>query len=574
MMDRPTKKSGLERQVSGFLRDESGVMAPQILIFFFLMLLVGGVAVDLMRFETRRVALQQTMDRATLAAASLENTLDPEDVVNSYFEVSGLSEELDDITVVEAMNSRTVTAKATVKSGNYFMSMMNVPYLQALNTSEAEQRVTNVEIALVLDISGSMASNNKINNLKTAANEFIDTVLDNDTENKISISIVPYNGQVNLGPTLFSKYNVTNAHGRANSYCLDLPTSTYGSTSLSRSTPLPQTPHVDSWSSTTQGSSYVAITGPTVDGAGLFSNMWCQPNAATFVTVHRNNRTQLKAQINGLIAVGATSIDLGLKWGAALIDPSARSIIGEMAVSGQVPTYFSSRPANYGDRETLKVIVLMTDGKNFTQERHGDAYRTGASRIWQNGSNGYMSSFHPYRLGASRTSTERCRPFYVPHLNAWHARPWNGSTPSNSLCYSPSDTYSNVQNLTWQQVWEKARTNWVAWQLFARAEGTSVSSGGLGISTSTSMTNWVNAFRTYTEVSTMDSRLDLVCETAKTQGVLIYGIAFEAPTNGANAIRGCASQPSQTYFFDVDGLDIGTAFALIASNLSQLRLTQ
>jgi hypothetical protein len=72
----------------------------------------------------------------------------------------------------------------------------------------------------------------------------------------------------------------------------------------------------------------------------------------------------------------------------------------------------------------------------------------------------------------------------------------------------------------------------------------------------------------------MDARLDQVCETAKSQGVLIYGIAFEAPTNGVNAIRGCANSPASTYFFDVDGLDISTAFALIASNLSQLRLTQ
>ncbi len=41
-------------------------------------------------FEARRVAVQQTMDRATLAAASLENELDPEQVVTSYFEAAGL----------------------------------------------------------------------------------------------------------------------------------------------------------------------------------------------------------------------------------------------------------------------------------------------------------------------------------------------------------------------------------------------------------------------------------------------------------------------------------------------------
>ena len=35
------------------MRDESGVMAPQILFFMFIMLLVGGIAVDVMRFEIK-----------------------------------------------------------------------------------------------------------------------------------------------------------------------------------------------------------------------------------------------------------------------------------------------------------------------------------------------------------------------------------------------------------------------------------------------------------------------------------------------------------------------------------------
>jgi Flp pilus assembly protein TadG len=569
MMDRQPTKATLRARVAPFIRDESGVMAPQILIFFFMMLLVGGVAVDLMRFENKRVALQQTMDRATLAAASLKNSLDPEDVVNSYFEVSGLSEELDEITVIEAMNSRTVTAEATVRSNNYFMSMMDVPYLEALNVSQARQEVTNVEISLVLDISGSMAANNKINNLKSAAADFIDTVLENDDENKISISIIPYNGQVNLGPTLFSKYNVTHAHGYAQSFCLDLPTSTYGSTALSRTTPLPQTPFVDSWSSATKNTSYENILTPTLSN-GLYSNMWCQPNSGTYVSIFRNNATQLKAQINSMVAVGATSIDLGLKWGAAMLDPGSRSIVAEMAVSGQVPSYFNLRPANYGDNSTMKVIVLMTDGENFEQERHGDAYRTGISPIWQNGTSGYMSIFHSSLVNNS-TSTTRCnsRPFYVPHLNAYHSRPWNGSTPSSSTCYSPTATYTNSTNLTWQAVWTKARTNWVAWQLYARALG-----GTNSTLRTTTFNTWVANFRSYTDTTTMDTRLDQVCETAKQQGVLIYGIAFEAPANGVTAIRGCANAPASTYFFDVDGLDIGTAFELIASNLSQLRLTQ
>ncbi len=544
-----------------FGRSEDGFVAPQLLFFFMIMLLVGGVAVDLMRFETRRVAVQNTMDRATLAAASLEQTLDPVDVVNDYFDKAGLEDELDSIDVDEGMNYKIVSAEATVRSNNFFMSMMDVPYLEAVNTSQAEQRVTNVEIALVLDVSGSMHNTpSRIQNLRTAAKDFVDTVLENDNENKISIAIVPYNGQVNLGPTLITRFNRGNPHAQPNpqpngqpgrSYCLDLPTSTYANTTLSTSTVYQQSPFVDTWSGTSQSTGYVAIQGPSYDTSRqLFSNVWCNPVAGNYVRLHNNNASTLRTQIDGLVAIGATSIDLGMKWGAFFLDPSSRSITASMTGGGGVPSYFSNRPADYDDEETMKVIVLMTDGENFTQERMSDSYRNQLSPIWRSNGDGMLSIFH------DRPSTTS--DFWVPHRSSgageWRTAAWNSG--------------AGVTQLTWNQVWFYARTDWVAWQLYARPL----------CSNSTCRTNtyntWEGNFRTFVDTTTMNSRLDQVCEAAKDQGVIVYGIAFEAPPGGEDAIRDCASSPSSTYYFDVAGLEIATAFALIASNLSQLRLTQ
>jgi Flp pilus assembly protein TadG len=584
----------LREQARRYSRAEDGVMAPQILFFFFMMLLVGGVAVDVMRFETKRVAVQNTMDRATLAAASLEQTLDAEDVVRDYFTKAGLSSELDSISVDEGMNYKIVQAKATVRSGNYFMSLMDIPYLEAQNRSQAEQRVTNVEIALVLDVSGSMYNTySRITNLKAAAKDFIDTVLAGDTENKISIAIVPYNGQVNIGPDLYSKFTKSYAHtfavtsgaNQGQSQCLDLPTSTYANTTLSRTTAYPQTPFADAWSSTSQSTSYVAYTNTSYGklqfdtGRSLYSNVWCQPIAANVVRPFNNDASTLKNQIDALVAVGATSIDLGMKWGAFLVDPSSQSINSELASAGKVPSYFSSRPAAYDDEETMKVVVLMTDGENFVQERFNDAYRTGDATgtfpstswtysIWR-ATDGNWSVFQSNKV-VSTSSTTICnsRPFWVPHLSAWHSRPWNGTTPSNSACYSPTNTYTSTTRQTWEQVFQTMRVSYVAWQFFARAQGTTTTTRAAFYNA------FVNAVSTDTDTTTMDSRLDEVCEAAKDEGVIVYGIAFEAPTNGSDAIRDCASSPSSTFFFDVDGLEIGTAFALIASNLSQLRLTQ
>ena len=573
LMLRPTAKR-LARRVGNFTRDESGYMSFQILFFLFIMLLVGGIAVDVMRFETKRVTLQQTMDRALLAAASLGNKLTPRDVVDSYLATSGVDATLKDFKVVTTLNGRTVQARATTHSDNYFMSMMDVPYLESDSRSMAAQTISNVEISMVLDVSGSMQNTpSRIANLKIAAKKFVDDVLLKDAYNKISISIIPYNGQVNVGPTLFSKFNVTDVSGIPNSYCLDLPTSTYSSTALSRGTPFPQTPFVDSWTSTSQTDGSVALQGPTVSN-GRYSNMWCQPTPENYVSVHSNNAGDLKAQIQGLVAVGATSIDLGLKWGTALLDPEAHSIVAEMASSGDVPSYFSSRPGAYNDPEVLKVVILMTDGENFVQERHGDDYRVGPSPIWQSNSGSKeMSIFHESKVD-NGSSSKICasRPFYVPHLSAWHSRPWNGSTPSSSTCYSKTASYSGATPQTWQNVWSKARTNWVAWQLYARPLGGSGS--GNSSKRNTIFDEWVETFRTYTDVNTMNSRLDQLCEVAKGKGILIFGIAFEAPPGGQSAIQDCASQPSNKFFFNAQGSTIGTAFEMIAASLSQLRLTQ
>jgi Flp pilus assembly protein TadG len=74
----------LSLQPRRFRNDEDGAMIVFGLIFFVLMLMIGGLAVDFMRFEYTRTRLQNTLDRATLAAASLDQQLDPTLVVKDY----------------------------------------------------------------------------------------------------------------------------------------------------------------------------------------------------------------------------------------------------------------------------------------------------------------------------------------------------------------------------------------------------------------------------------------------------------------------------------------------------------
>lgn len=567
------------RSGTDFLRNEDGIIAPLVLVFFFLMLVIGGIAVDVMRFETQRVAVQNTLDRATLAAASMEQALSSdntkaETVVRDWFTKAGISNALDSVTPDVGVNYKIMEAKATVKSNNFFMSMLDVPYLTTVNASRAEQGVSNVEIIMVLDVSGSMGDpiynekgqnvGTKIAALKKAAKDFVDEVKSKDAFNRITIGIVPYNAQVNAGPTFLSKFNAIYPHGAANVNCVEFPTTDafFKQTPISRTTPLPMMANADTnWPGSASGS-YGAWSSSGAPSNSALRRL-CAPSTTNVIMLPTTNATTAKNAIDALSADGYTSIFMGMRWASMMVDPTTRPIYNELITAGAMGHDMDDRPYDYGTGEATKVIIVMTDGEHTTHNRVVDAYKAGTSDIWRSTtSDKNFSIFHSNKVDAS-TATRLCnsRPFWVPHLSAWHSRPWNGTTPSGTACYSPTATYTNVQRQTWNQVWNAVKVSWVAEQLYSRA----------GKSYST----WMDTFLDqYTSNSRADALLKMNCTAAKEQGVLVFGIAFEAPSVGQTAIKNCTSLPWDKYYFDVEGLQIETAFKMIASQLSHLRLTQ
>ena len=542
-MDRDTTiaaKTALPR-TGNFWRNEDGTILFFAVCMMLVMFMLAGMGVDIMRYETVRTELQQTLDRSTLASASLTQELNPEDVVRDYFEKAGLSEKLTSVQVTNGVNFRTVRAEARASTHPIFLRLYGgraVDDIEARGVSVAEQRISNVEISLVLDVSGSMAGD-KITNLKTSAKEFIDTVLDSDGENKISISIIPYNGQVNLQQNMQDIFsNRVDDHNKANVNCFDLPSSVYGGLGLSITDALPVTAFVDTYSSSSYTSSYV--TASSTSAIPNPANRWCPDMTNNMVLPPTNNKTKLKTHIDGLVAMGATSINAGMKWGMALLDPGSRPIITDMIGKGATPTYFEGRPYAYRADDSMKVVVLMTDGEHFPEERVNAGYRAGNSKIYRSSGDGNYSRYQD-RSGTSND-------YWVPHRTEWRSSPWNSG--------------AGVTEQTWPQMWERQRMTWVAWQLYARANGSS----------SSAFYAAMDQFRSKTATSDMDNQLQTVCDRARDNNVIVYGIAFQAPANGAAQIEKCSSTPG--HFFNAEGLEIQSAFRAIASNISQLRLTQ
>ncbi len=532
-----------------FGANEGGALIYFGLVLFLLMVMIGGFAIDLMRFEQTRTRLQNALDRCTLNAAALSQKLDPTDVVNDCLAKSGLTDQVQSVKVVEGENFRDVTVVGLADTKPHFLHLMGIDKFDAHAKSRAMQRISNVEIVLVLDVSGSM-SGQKLADLKIAASKFVADVLEGDVDNRVSVSIVPYNAQVNLGPVLRAKYvNTTDLHGVANVNCIEIPATAYLSASMPTSTAMPMMAYAD----TAYGTS--AVNGPVAPTNTSFAtpnygSAFCKPTTVNIVRLPEHDVGTLQGQINALQAGGNTSITLGMKWGVTLLDPAMQPMFDQLASANAIPESFASRPFAYEDPETMKIVVLMTDGEHVSHTRIADGYKTGASPIYKSLADGNYSVFH-----ASHAAPDQ---FWVPHLGTWQATAWNSG-----------GTVATVQQQQWQDIWANLRLSYVAWQFYARALGTDDASRSLIYS------NTFSTIRTrYLSVSAMDAQLQASCAQAKANDVTVYGIAFEAPANGQAQISACSSTVDNHYFNATDGDKIKAAFDTIASNITQLRLTQ
>ncbi|OYU20167.1 MAG: hypothetical protein CFE34_01705 [Rhodobacteraceae bacterium PARR1] len=557
-----------------FKSDQRGSMTILSLTLLSAAALLGGLAVDVMRFENRRTQMQTALDLCVLNAASLRQTLNETTLFNDCVRKAGMTGTVTKLTVTEGYSSKSVTASASETINTMFLGSLGISSLTVTGVASAMERVGNVEVSLVLDVSGSMAGT-RMTNLKTAAKDFVKTLLTDDEDGRVLITVVPYNGQVNLGSYLAAKYTVTNtpfnsnnAPDVRNTFCVDLPASAYSGTSISRTLSLPATTYVDSFSTTAQTGYFAPnnTTNATLNSA----NLWCPPTASPLlgnvvrlpsltdpnqqstVNTPAKRVAALNTYIDSLTAIGATSINAGMRWGLAFLDPSMKQIYNEFISNNQMPQTTKDRPLPFNDPDVLKVIVLMSDGENFAEERVQAGYRSGTpvttapaaarspmSPIWV-GTDGNYSIFHTGRADATD--------HYVPHLNTWRATPYVNASNSGT-----------ATNLTWGQVWERVRMSWVAYQLYARP----------GMMT---YANAMNMFRTQTPIADMNTQLQTVCTTARTNNVVVYTIAFEATTTGQTQLRNCATTTSRYYVASTT--TISQVFASIAGNISKLKLTQ
>ncbi len=547
--------AALRLRVRDFQRDEDGALIIFGLMIFVLMLMMGGLAIDIMKFEQTRTRLQNTLDRATLAAASLDNSIDATTVVNDYMLKAGLADQLKSVQVTATANERIVHSTGLADTQPIFMQLMGINQLNAGGLSEAQQSITNLEIVLVLDVSGSM-SGQKIANLKIAADQFVDTMIANDKHHRVSIAIVPYNAQVNIGPLLAAKinpkFNLTNRADVADVNCVEIPPTEYATQAVSQINPMPMMAYADIAYGTNTANAYTATTDVNY-AVPNYSNAFCKPTTVNIVRLPTNDPATLKSQIDALQAGGNTSITLGMKWGVAMLDPSMRGMYDQFIAAGNIPASLPARPFAYNDTNAMKIVVLMTDGEHVAHTRVNDAYKTGLSPIWKAPDGKYS-----IKITTGRPAWAGVNTWYVPHLGQWQVVAYGGATA--------------VQQ-DWKDIWANLKMKYVAWQFYGRALGSSATSGSTSVYNNTvaAMQSTYAGSDATQAVLNMDASLQATCDQARANGVSIYGITIEAPAHGNDVITNCAHAD---HTFLADRNTIKSAFQSIAANLTMLKLTQ
>jgi hypothetical protein len=414
------------------------------------------------------------------------------------------------------LDGQTVQAAAQVSVTPIVANVFGGNNLTVTANSQVVRSMNKLEIALVLDNTGSMAGQ-KITLLKQAATNFVNVLAhaaaQSTDPDAVKIGLVPFTMTVNVG-SAYQSANWIDQNGaspindeifstHANRFtlfqqmgvnwagCVEQRQSPYD---VQDTPPNPNTPATlftpffapdepgssgtsTSWNGMTWYNNYLADgTTSTVwnvrqglvakynthtlrTGTNPSTGYQYGPNAGCTVQPLKrltNSWTALNTAINAMTTGGDTNIPMGLMWGWHVLSPNAP---------------FGDGVA-YNTPRTTKIVVMMTDGQNEnTPNTNGNqSFYSGSGYIWQN------------RLGIT------------------------GGTQAQRQ-------------------------------------------------------------------AVLDARETSVCANMKAQGIIIYTIRIDVTDNNYGVIQACASTPDQFYNV-VDVTQLYATFDTIAASIEKLRISQ
>lgn len=328
----------LLRRLAGNRDGSIAILAGLTIIILFV---AAGAAVDLGRAISVRAAIGRALDASTLAGARLLSTSlatqgQVETTVSEYFDANMASMGFNDVELSN-LNVRidTTNGKLSVDGSaivpTYFIRIAGIDTLKVGTLAETTYSSFDVEVSMVLDLSGSMSS--YVGDLKTAVTSLLNILMPADrppSESKVRIALVPYAQGVRMSSVDANK--VTDSY-KYNYGCV-----------TERDGPQKYTDAF--YSSDNDGKYDVGEFGGGSDQSDKGS--MCPTTVLQPLT---EDRVKLDQIVSKLKVATYTAGHTGINWGWFTLSPNWSGLF-----SG------SSAPASYEDDDTLKFAVLMTDG--------------------------------------------------------------------------------------------------------------------------------------------------------------------------------------------------------------------
>lgn len=377
-------RAGLTR----LLRSETGAVAPLLGVLMLILIGCMGFGIDVGRSMIVKARLVDALDAAGLAvggrAVTTDYNGDAQRFVTANFKALYAGATVTSVTATPSSDKSVISLAATATMPTAFMRLFGVPLVTVNATSEVTRATTGLELAIVLDNTGSMDDSGSMPGLKTAGKALVNYLFGSATSapDDLFLSLVPFSQAVNIGAgadrALWTDLNTVNPLTRpfypltwtgcveARNGGLDLtdaPPNVLVANSIFAAY---YSPDVDERQpkSTRQTAlklenNWIKSNGVTTDIKYVDKDNQQGPGAycPTPITPLTNVKKTVLDAIDAMKAQGSTLIGEGLVWGWRTISPSWRGRWGGVATTYKLPL-------DYGTKNMSKAIVLMTDGKN------------------------------------------------------------------------------------------------------------------------------------------------------------------------------------------------------------------
>lgn len=330
-----------------YINDTRGNVAVMLSLILVPLCIAIGFAIDFSRVEGASRQVQVALDGAVLAAArALQDDNDTTTVTeeaNLFFK-TGLTgnaavSECDNPVLEITPTAQQVKATVSCKHPTVLAGLVGLSEFAFEREADSYFGIGKLDVVFMFDTSGSMGNDNRMTDLKSAAQEAVTTIFDTDSNKtgNVRIGVSTYATSVNVGTEYFEKVTNeepnqtrctgTDSYGRCNRYTQVTSTCVTGR----------------------EGSQKYTDDAPSSTSWIAYKTNIC--NSATLLPL-TPTESDVIDRINSLPTNGNTAGHLGIAWSWYLLSPEWKSIWPA-----------SAEPLGYETTNGRKIAILMTDGE-------------------------------------------------------------------------------------------------------------------------------------------------------------------------------------------------------------------